>query len=211
LRLDAYQRLDRDLLFRPLFEPRLIDGRIFNPPTDPPIRNSQRGYARGVEIFLQRRTANRLTGWVSYALGYARLRDGEARIAFPADFDQRHTVNVYAGYRIRPSVNLSVKWLYGSGFPLPGFYRRDGARYFLAESRNALRLDPYHRADVRLNKAYVFDRWKLTLHAEVINLFNRANYRFDSFGGYNAQTGQCSLTLNRLLPILPSAGVVLEF
>ena len=211
LRFEAYQRLDRDLLFRPFFEPRLIAGRVFNPPTDPPLRNSQRGFARGFEVFLQRRTANRLTGWVSYALGYARLRDGDARLHFPADFEQRHTVNVYAGYRIRPTANLSVKWLYGSGFPIPGFYRRDGTRYFLSESRNALRFNPYHRADLRLNKAYVFDRWKLTLYAEVVNLFNRANYRFDNFGGYNARTAQCTLYLDRLLPILPSAGVVLEF
>lgn len=210
-RLEAYQRLDRDLLFRPWYDPRLIGGRIFNPPLDPPLRNSQRGYARGVEIFLQRRTANRLTGWVSYALGYARLRDGEARISFPADFDQRHTVNVYAGYRLRPSVNLSVKWLYGSGFPIPGFYRRDGARYFLSEARNGLRLEGYHRADLRLNKAYVFDRWKLTLYAEAVNLFNHTNRRFDSFNGYNARTGQCNLSFARMLPILPSAGAVLEF
>jgi hypothetical protein len=175
------------------------------------LRNSQRGYARGLEIFWQRRTANRLTGWVSYALGYARLRDGEAGVGFPADLDQRHTVNVYAGYRIRPTANLSLKWLYGSGFPIPGFYRRDGTRYLLSESRNAVRFDPYHRADLRLNKAYVFDRWKLTLYAEVINLFNHSNYRFDSFNGYNARTLQVSLTLDRLLPILPSAGVVLEF
>jgi hypothetical protein len=211
LRLETYQRLDRDLLFRPFYEPRLLHGRILIPPLDPPIRNSSRGYARGIEVFLQRRTANRLTGWVSYALGYARLRDGEARISFPADFDQRHTVNVYAGYRIRPTVNLSVKWLYGSGFPMPGFFRRDGTTYFLSEARNAVRLDPYHRADMRLNKAYVFDRWKLTLYAEVVNLFNHTNYRFDSFGSYNTRTAQINVYRDRMFPILPSAGVVLEF
>jgi len=211
LRLEAYQRQDRDLLFRPFYEPRLIMGRIFNPLLDPPIRNSSRGYARGVEIFLQRRSANRLTGWVSYALGYARQRDGEAGIAFPADMEQRHTVNVYGSYRVRPTVNLSVKWLYGSGFPMPGFFRRAGATYFLSESRNALRLDPYQRADLRINKAYVFDRWKLTLYGEVVNMLNRHNYRFDSFGSYNTRTAQINVYLDRMFPILPSAGVVLEF
>jgi len=160
---------------------------------------------------LQRRSANRLTGWVSYALGYARQRDGEAGIAFPADMEQRHTVNVYGSYRVRPTVNLSVKWLYGSGFPMPGFFRRAGATYFLSESRNAVRLDPYQRADLRINKAYVFDRWKLTLYGEVVNMLNRHNYRFDSFGSYNTRTAQASVYLDRMFPILPSAGVVLEF
>jgi len=211
LRVEAYQRQDRDLLFRPFYEPRLVKGKVFIPPLDPPLHNSSRGYARGIEIFLQRRSANRLTGWVSYALGYARQRDGEASIAFPAEMDQRHTVNVYGSYRVRPTVNLSVKWLYGSGFPMPGFFRRTGTTYFLSESRNGLRLDPYQRADLRINKAYVFDRWKLTLYGEVVNVLNRHNYRFDSFGSYNTRTGQINLYLDRMFPILPSAGVVLEF
>ncbi len=211
LRAEFYQRWDRDLLSRPFYEPRLLAGRIFNPPLDAPIRNSARGYARGFDIFLQRRTANRLTGWVSYSLGYARLRDGEARLSFPSGQDQRHTVNVYAGYRLRPTVNLSLKWLYGSGFPLPGFYRREGTSYFLSESRNSLRLDPCQRADFRINKAYTFDRCRLTLYGEVVNLLNRRNYRFDSFNGYNARTGQAFLTLDRMFPLLPSVGIVAEF
>jgi hypothetical protein len=188
-----------------------VAGKVFIPALDPPIRNSSRGYARGVEIFVQRRSANRLTGWVSYALGYARQRDGEARIAFPAEMDQRHTVNVYGSCRVRPTVNLSVKWLYGSGFPLPGFFRRSGTTYFLTEARNAQRLDPYQRADLRINKAYIFARWKLTLYGEVVNVLNHGNYRFDSFGSYNTRTGQINVYLDRMFPILPSAGVVLEF
>jgi hypothetical protein len=86
-----------------------------------------------------------------------------------------------------------------------------GGQYYLAESRNALRTDAYSRVDARINKAYVFDRWKLTLYGEVINSFNRANYRFDSFGGYNAKTGRATVYLDRMFPIIPSIGVVLEF
>ncbi|MGC9971145.1 MAG: TonB-dependent receptor [Bryobacteraceae bacterium] len=211
LRLELYQRQDRDLFFRPFADPRLIDGCIYNPPVDPLIYNSMRGYARGAEIYFQRRTANRFTGWVSYALSYARVRDGLARISFPADEDQRHTVNIYGSYRIRPTVNLSTRWVYGSGFPVPGFFRKVGAQYYLAEERNAVRLDPYHRTDVRINKAFVFNRWKLTLYSEVINLANRANYRYDSFDGYNAKSGAAWPGFSKMFPILPSAGVALEF
>ena len=168
LRLEFYEREDRDLLFRPLYEPRIVGGGIFNPPVDAPWRNSLRGYARGVEVFLQRRSANRLTGWVSYALGYARLRDGVARVSFPSDQDQRHTVNVFGGYRVRPTVNVSVRWLYGSGFPVPGFLRWDGVRYLLDAERNAVRMGAYQRTDVRVNKSWAYDRWKLTLYGEVV-------------------------------------------
>lgn len=218
LRVDFYNRQDRDLLFRLLYEPRLIAGQVFNPPLNPPISNALRGYARGVEIFLQRRSANRLSGWVSYALGYSRVRHDAAPLApmpralsFPSDNDQRHTVNVYLSYRATPTVNLSIKSIYGSGFPIPGFYRREGNSYFLSESRNAIRLDPYARTDVRINKAYVFDRWKVTLYGEIVNLLNRRNLRLESFNGYNASTGEAYLNFLKMFPILPSAGVVLEF
>jgi hypothetical protein len=162
-------------------------------------------------VFLQKRTANRLSGWLSYSYGRARLRDGEARIAYFADEDQRHTVNIFGSWRVRPTVNLSLKGLYGSGFPLPGFFRLQSGVYYLAESRNELRLNAYSRIDARINKAYVFDRWKLTLYGEVINLLNRSNERFDSFGGYNAKTGRATVTLDQMFPIIPSIGVVLEF
>lgn len=211
LRAEFYEREDRDLTARPFYEPRLINGVVFNPPLNAPIRNSVRGYSRGFEVFLQKRTANRLSGWVSYSYGRARLRDGEARISYFADEDQRHTVNIFGSWRVRPTVNLSLKGLYGGGYPLPGFFRLQGGLYYLAESRNAVRLDAYSRIDARINKAYVFDRWKLTLYGEVVNLLNRSNYRFDAFSGYNAKTGRASVTLDRMFPIIPSIGVVLEF
>ncbi len=170
-----------------------------------------RGYGRGFEVFLQRRSANLLSGWVSYAYSRARLRDGDAGISFPADEDQTHTVNAFGNYRVRPTVNLSLKWLYGSGYPLPGFYRIQDGQYFLAESRNQVKVDTFQRVDARLNKAYVFQRWKVTLYAEVVNVFNRANHRFSSFDGYNSRTGRVWLSVTKMFPIIPSAGVVLEF
>lgn len=211
LRVEFYHRQDRDLLFRPLDEPRIIAGKIFNPPLDPPLQNALRGYASGVEVFLQRRSANRLAGWVSYELSYARSRDDALRLEFPADRDQRHTANAYLSYRLRPTVNLSVKAVYGSGFPIPGFYRLNGGSYFLSDSRNQLRLKVFQRVDLRVNKAFLFDRWRLSLYGEVINALNRNNVRFETFNGYNPKTAAANLKFDNLIPILPSAGVVFEF
>jgi hypothetical protein len=68
----------------------------------------------------------------------------------------------------------------------------------------------YVRTDVRVNKSWTKDKWKLTLFGEVINLTNRTNYIYDSFNGYNAKTLQAFLTLDTMFPILPSAGIVFE-
>jgi len=60
---------NRDLIFQPLFDPRIVGGNIIAPPLNPAYVNSLRGYARGVELFVQRSSANRFTGWISYAYG----------------------------------------------------------------------------------------------------------------------------------------------
>ncbi len=210
IRLEAYERRDRDLLNRPFFDPRILNGKVFSPPANIFLQNSVRGYARGMQVLVERRSANRLTGWASYEYGVARERDGIEGVAYPSDWDQRHTINLFGGYRLRPSVNLSLKWMIGSGYPIPGFFRSQNGLYYLASQRNQLRFATYQRLDWRINKSWTRDRYKLTLYGEIVNLTNRRNYRFDSFNGFNSRTGQASVTLDRLFPILPSAGIVFE-
>ena len=210
LRVEFYDRTDRDLLFQPLYDPRLLNGKVFVPPLNSLYYNSLRGYSRGFEIFLQRSSANRLTGWISYAYGRAEMREGIDHIQFPSDFDQRHSVNIYAGYRLRPSVNLSVRSVFGTGFPIPGFVTKVGNSYFLTSQRNGTRLGNYERTDVRINKNWTHVKWKTTLYGEVVNITNQTNYRFDSFDGYTTATHQAYVTLDKLFPVLPSVGFVIE-
>ena len=169
-----------------------------------------RGYSRGAEFFLQRSSANSFTGWVSYAFGRTSYHDSVLGNWFPSDYDQRHTVNAYGSYRVKPTVNVNLRWSYGSGFPIPGYLSLSGGVYYLAVSRNQLRLPSYQRTDFRVNKAWTGDKWKLTLYGEVIDLTNRTNYLFDSLNGYNTKNGQISITLDKMFPILPSVGIVFE-
>ena len=210
IRAEYYNRADRDLPFQPLYDPRLLNGKLVVPSASPRYLNSLRGYSRGFEVFVQRSSANRATGWVSYAFGRTGMRDGVTNNRFPSDYDQRHTLNIYGGYRLKPTVNLSAKVSYGSGFPIPGYLQQVGALYYLSNVRNQLRMQAYVRSDVRVNKSWTKDKWKLTLFGEVINLTNRTNYIYDSFNGYNSKTFQALLTLDTMFPILPSAGIVFE-
>jgi len=161
---------------------------------------------------LQRRSANRISGWLSYTLGFARQRDGIEQTRFWSNEDQRHPANVYLNYRWTPSLSLSGRWVYGSGQPLAGFLRRGGTdRYFFSDLRNELRLPAYKRLDVRVNKSFTYDRWKLTFSGEVVNALNRENLRLTSFDGVNTRTGEAFLTLERVFPIVPVGGITFEF
>ncbi len=213
LRLEYYNRADRDLVLQPLDYPRLLlpSLKVFAPPVNPPYVNSERGYSRGVEAFLQRNSANRF-----YRVDLLRLRpytqmtDGITLSRFPSDFDQRHTVNIYGGYRIKPTVNLSLRSSYGSGFPIPGYLTMQGGLYYLSSVRNELRLPAYFRTDLRINKSWTRPKWKFTLYGEVVNLTNRTNYVYDSFNGYNTTSHQAFVALDTMFPILPSVGIAFE-
>jgi len=208
---EVYDRED-DKLFFGLSEPRLAA----NVATFDQFRlqNSLRGHARGIELTLQRRSANKLTGWVSYAYSRTKLTDSQTGLTFVSDTDQRHTVNVYGSYRFAETWNLSSEWRYGSGQPVPGFYRQVGNQigrgYFLANERNTTRLPAYSRVDVRVNKAFLFKKWKVTLNGELINALNRENLRYAGFDAFD-YNGRVYGQLDRVLPRLPSAGVVVEF
>ncbi|HET8670907.1 MAG TPA: TonB-dependent receptor [Candidatus Saccharimonadales bacterium] len=204
---EVYYRDDRDLFFT-LSEPRLTGASVNF--SELPFQNSLRGRAKGFELTLQRRSANKLAGWISYAYSHTNMTEDQTGLRFPSDTDQRHTLNVFAGYRFTETWNLSGGLRYGSGPPIPGFFRRIGEDFFLSTQRNQERVPDYNRVDIRLSKAFLFDRWKLTLTGEVINLLNRNNVRYAGFDDFGID-GRVFGRLDQLLPILPSAGVVIEF
>ena len=210
IRAEFYDKRETSLIFSAETEPRIVGGHVVRPQSGPVLRNTLSGYSRGVELYVQRRSANRLSGWVSYALGFSRFRDSSTQLAFDGDFDQRHTVNLYGSYRFTKALNLSAKFRYGSNFPAVGFYVFNGGKLFLSDKRNLTRLPAYSRLDVRANYAFHFDRWKLTLYTEVTNALARDNIRFTDLDRFNL-AGQVFYGRESLLPFLPSAGIGIEF
>lgn len=217
LRVETFYRAGRDLIAQPLLEPRLLSsGAIFIPPEAPLYLNSVRGTARGAEIFLQRRSANRLSGWISYGWVKTRMRDAVTGAVYPDDSEQRHTVTLFGSLRLTPSIHASARYGYGSNFPIPGFFRWENGRYFLSDQRNSLRLPDYHRLDFRINKSFHVEAgrgwtWRGTLYAEVMNATNRHNTTFDAFNGFNTRTGEARIGFLKLFPVVPAAGVMLEW
>jgi hypothetical protein len=190
---------------------RLVNGKVTAPDVNFRFDNALRGYARGVEVFLQRRSANRLAGWISYAFQTSRRHDLVTGERYSSDFEQRHTVNIYGSCRFTESWNMSVKTRLGSGFPYPGYFEKRGADFYLTTVRNQERLPFYSRVDLRFSKAFYLKRSKLSLYVEALNLFNRRNWRYEQVFSVNASTRKVNMGRDSLLPLLPTAGFVLEF
>ncbi len=130
--------------------------------------------------------------------------------ALDVNNDQRHLLNTYASYRFTDTWNLSSVFRFGSGPPIPGFFRQVDNSFFLSNRRNEVRLPDYARWDIRVSKAFLFNRWKLTVTGEVLNLLNRDDLRYAGFDAFDV-TGRVFGQLDRVLPILPSVGAVIEF
>ena len=191
-------------------------------PQFPPTSGFQewgQNYSRGVQFVIQSRTANRLSGWVGYTYTHARTNSlfsyepggpGTPVFTFlspeyPSLEDQLHTLNAFASYRLSPSVHVSAKFLYGSGFPAPSGYLDTTKTPPQLVGWNATRLGDYQRLDLRAEKDWAFRRWKLALYGEMLNLTDHYNPRYVAFGQNN------TIVTEQGLPITPTAGVAFEF
>jgi len=223
LRLQAFDRQDSYSLGR-------VPGQFESSPSPgncpdemQPLPDSvyRRDYSRGVQLVLQRRAANRLSGWVGYTLASAQTQTYALPIPFsvgpvgyvntpysPSPEDQRHALSVFGMYRLRPSLNLSTRFLYGSGFPVAsGTFVQVGTTYQQV-GVEPLRF-PYQRLDLRADKDWAFRRWKVTLYGEVLNITNHYNLRYVFSSIPTA--GQAQVETQQGLPITPTAGLAFQF
>ena len=96
-------------------------------------------------------------------------------ISGPAAEDQKHTFNAFANYRLTSTVNLSAKFIYGSGFPSLNNDVSVLSGGISVNSIVAIRFPAYQRLDIRADKSWTFQHWKMTLHVEGLNMTNHNN------------------------------------
>jgi hypothetical protein len=167
-------------------------------------------YSRGVHFLFQCRSENCLSGWIGYALVYARENfNGVNLPQFPmsgilgspygATFaDQRHTVNLLASYRLTPTIRHGVKNVFSSGFPV------------LPDPGRNFPLGHYERLDLQINKSWQFSKCELGLYGELLNTTYQYNPIFEglSVGPNGATVGPLS---SPGVPIAPTVAVAFDF
>ena len=208
--LAGYDRGERGFIRRPGGETKIVAGRLVRGSPTAPYASRLGGHARGVEMFVQRRDPNGLSGWLAYSFGKLRYTDSVTGETFWADLDQRHALNAYASYRMSTHWNLAAKLRVGSNFPVPGYYREQDGVQYVDDVRNELRLPVYARLDLRASRTFTWSRSRMTLFAEVINVLDRDNVRSNP-PTVDSRTWQVRHLFETMIPIVPSAGILLEF
>ena len=175
-----------------------------------PYDNGLAGTSKGIEVLVERRSAFGLSGWAAYSYGRSIETDSSRRETYWSDFDQRHTFNLFAVYRLSRFASIGGTLRAGSNFPIAGYFTRAGQDLVAGSLRNQIRLPPYVRLDLRAERQFHYFGRRLTPFVEVLNALDRVNTG-RSEGRVNPITGEALGFTDVLLRRRVSAGVVIEF
>jgi TonB family protein len=180
-------------------------------PAAPRFVNGGTGRIYGVEVLLRARFGERFFGWIAYTFQRSLRTDRPGAAERRFDFDQPHLLTVLGTYR------FNAKWALGARFrlvsgnpytPVTGSIYDAATDVFVPTfgAVNAGRLGTFHALDVRLDRTWTYDRWRLSGYLDIQNVYNRGNqegwsYSYD-FSQRAPATG---------LPILPILGLKAEW
>jgi len=172
--------------------------------------NDGEGRSWGVEVLLRHRPHGRLFGWASYTLARSeRRREGGEWTLF--GLDQTHILTAVASLDLGAGWTAGVRFQLVTGIPrtpvLDGVYDADTNSWDpVLGGVNSARQPAFHQLDVRVDKLFLLDTFKLTVYLDVQNVYNRANSEFTV---YNHDFSDSETVPG--IPVLPSLGVKAEF
>lgn len=220
VRFEAYQRLIEDV--RPRFE-NVLQTFVLNPETanDRILIAPDSAEARGAEVFLTRQGGGTFDWWINYA--WSEAKDSIDGVEVLRATDQTHAMNLGVSWRPSPRWSFNAVWRYNTGWPTTPVSATlaegpDGelvAAPVVGELRS-VRLDDYHRLDVRASRRFPRKHSVLELFIDVQNLYNRRNdagFEVDGGSFLVDEQGRAVYrpTAEQWLGLLPSFGISWTF
>lgn len=139
----------------------------------------------------------------------------DAARKYLSDYDQTHILTVVGQWVLPWGLEAGFRYRLVSGNPYTPlnkgnvFFDADADAYLLdmrSVKRNSGRMPTFHQLDVRLDKTWTFDLWKLTAYLEIINAYNQKNVEMYQYDYRYRERVPLSL-----LPFVPVIGVKGEF
>lgn len=193
-----YKSLDRVVSTNPAvaFDPRAT-----------PYTNLGEGRIYGVELSLKAQVLPTLSFYVAYTFQRSLRTDRPGLSERPFDFDQPHILTLLGSWEIGRGWRTSFRFRLVSGnpeTPVTGalYDNRTDTYVPLYGATNSIRQATFHQLDLRVDKTWTFERWKLSLYLDIQNTYNQGNQEGITYS-YD-YTRQQPLTG---LPILPLLGI----
>jgi len=154
---------------------------------DDPFNNTGTGRVYGLETLLRYDGTNILALFSATLSRSERInKNGKVRLF---NFDQPFLVNALFSWTLPKNRRFGARVRYGAGNPytpvVGAWYDLDRRSYqAINGERDAGRLRPFFALDIRYDKTYVFNTWKLTAYIDIQNTTNYPNvevmsYNFD--------------------------------
>ena len=174
---------------------------------EPPYTNDGVGRIFGVELLVRANVPDWFEGWLAYTWQRSFRRNGPGEAERLFDFDQPHILTVVG------RVDLGRGWSVGARFrlvsgnpdtPINGSIFDAATDTFVPifGATNTIRQALFHQLDLRVDKVWTFDTWKLDVYLDIQNVYYHANQEGWSYDyDYTNRTEQTGI------PILPIFGV----
>jgi outer membrane receptor protein involved in Fe transport len=173
--------------------------------------NSGTGRVYGLDLLLRYRPDARFFGWVAYTLSRSTRQPAPDEPSRLFIYDETHIVNVLGSYQLGRNWELGARFRYMTGFLYKactgGLYNNSTGTYSCYGPFIQRRLAPFHQLDLRIEKTWNYERFKVSAYMDVINAYyhNSEDYAVPKYD----YSGVKALSLS--LPLLPSIGVRGEF
>jgi hypothetical protein len=180
-------------------------------PAGPISLNAGRGRAYGAELMVRQQLTNRFFGWLSYTLSRGERQDHPGEPWHTFQYDQTHILTLVGSYMLPRGFQVGARYRYVTGnpqTPVVGAYydaNRDSYRPITGTPYSA-RLEAFSQLDLRLDKTWTFDRWRLSAYLDLQNVTNSRNAEATEYNfNYRQARG-----INGL-PLLPVVGIRGDF
>jgi hypothetical protein len=165
----------------------------------------------GGELLLRYKPDAHFFGWLAYTLSRSERRSDPSEAFRTFDYDQTHILTALGSYRLGRGWEVGARWRFISGNPYTptrsAIYDADAGAYSPVNATPFSGRDaPFHRLDLRVDKTWTFDSWRLGAYLDLQNAYVRANAEGRSYNYNYARSGAVTG-----LPILPVLGLRGEF
>jgi TonB family protein len=180
-------------------------------PTDPPLEGGGIGRVYGAELLVRQELWRNFFGWISYTLMRSERQDHSGDPWRPFQYDQTHILTVLGSYKLPYGFQVGLRFRYATGNPytpvVRAYYDVNSASFVpLYGPPNSGRLPPFNQLDLRVDKTFAFNYWKMVLYLDLQNVYDATSVEGVTYS-YDYRTPHY---LNGL-PILPVFGARGEF
>jgi TonB family protein len=180
-------------------------------PDDPILTNDGRGRAYGGELLVRQQLWKNFFGWIAYTLSRSERQDHPGEPWHPYLYDQTNILTLLASYVLPRGFQVGARYRYVTGdpyTPITGAYFDSNIDTYtpIYGQPFSARLPAFNQLDLRVDKQWTFDRWRISVYLDVQNVTRATNAEAVRFN-FDYTTSRPLAGL----PLLPIAGVRGDF